>query len=156
MFKDFKELLSAFHAHGVEYLVIGGYAVGFHAEPRATKDLDVWVNPTIENARAVFKALAVFGAPLEGTKPEDFADTSIFFQMGYPPYRVDILPYIPGSPFEEAWAHRVETTIEHHGYQSYYIGLDDLILSKKATGRLQDLADVEALSQTRSSDEDSL
>lgn len=81
MFPDFKELLSIFHARGVKYLIVGGYAVSLHAQPRATKDIDLLIKADAENAAAVFDALVRFGAPLEGLGPEDFTDRKKFFRM---------------------------------------------------------------------------
>ena len=81
MFADFKELLSIFNAHSVKYLIVGGYAVSFHAQPRVTKDIDLLIKPDAENAKAVYAALARFGAPLEGLTPEDFSERGKFFRM---------------------------------------------------------------------------
>jgi hypothetical protein len=100
MFQDFKELLSAFNAHQVRYLIVGGYAVSFHAEPRATKDLDVLISADAENSRAVCAALAKFGAPVEGLSAKDFTEPGNFFRMGTPPVMVDIMPKISGVEFE--------------------------------------------------------
>ena len=85
MYPDFKELLRAFNAHQVKYLIVGGYAVSFHAQPRATKDLDLLISPDIDNSRAVYAALAKFGAPLEGLSADDFTQPENFFRMGTPP-----------------------------------------------------------------------
>lgn len=120
MFRDFKELLSVLNAHRVKYLIVGGYAVSLHAEPRATKDLDVLIGPSAENSKAVFAALAEFGAPLEGLTPKDFMEPGSFFRMGTPPVMVDILSSISGVDFDHAWERRVEfplgslTFDEHH------------------------------------------
>ncbi|GAC1459800.1 MAG: hypothetical protein PVS2B3_12110 [Steroidobacteraceae bacterium] len=92
MFHDFKELLSAFNAQRVRYLVVGGYAVSFHAQPRATKDLDLLISADAENAQAVYAALAQFGAPVEGLSAQDFTNVGSFFRMGAPPEMVDIFP----------------------------------------------------------------
>ncbi len=97
MYPDFKELLSVFNTHHVKYLIVGGYAVSLHAQPRATKDIDILVKPDAENGQAVYAALANFGAPLEGIAPDDFADRDSFFRMGREPVAVDILTGIPGS-----------------------------------------------------------
>ena len=107
MYDDFKELLSALNAHRVRYLIVGGYAVSFHAEPRATKDLDILISPDTENSKAVYAALAQFGAPIEGLSAKDFAEPDGFFRMGTPPMMVDILPKIDGVEFEGAWQRRV-------------------------------------------------
>ena len=94
MHQDFKELLSAFNAGQVRYLIVGGYAVSFHAQPRATKDLDILIGADAENSKAVLTALAKFGAPIEGLSAKDFAEPDNFFRMGTPPVMVDIMPKI--------------------------------------------------------------
>src|ERR1039458_9927726 len=102
MYPDFKEILSIFNARSVKYLIVGGYAVSFHAQPRATKDLDILVQPDTENATAVYAALTEFGAPLVGIAPGDFAERDSFFRMGREPVAVDILSEIPGVEFDAA------------------------------------------------------
>jgi hypothetical protein len=99
MFDDFKELLSIFNAQNVKYLIVGGYAVSFHAQPRATKDIDILIQPDAENANAVYAALSIFGAPLEGLTGQDFADWKKFFRMGSEPVMIDLLPQIDGIDF---------------------------------------------------------
>jgi hypothetical protein len=145
MLKDQKELLERFNANGVKYLVVGGHAVGIHAEPRGTKDLDVFIKADPENSLAVFRALTEFGAPIAGMTPEDFNDkpTSVF-QMGVPPSRIDILQGIEGVDFDEAWPGRVDETLAGQ-VLAHVISKDDLIKNKLAVGRLQDLADVEKI-----------
>ena len=103
---DFSELLQLLNNNNVKYLVIGGYAFIQYAEPRYTKDLDLWISTTIENATAVFKSLKEFGAPLVDMSEIDFAEDGYFYQMGVPPVRVDILMGIPGVEFEKAWDRR--------------------------------------------------
>jgi hypothetical protein len=143
---DLRELLLAFNAHGVEYLLVGGYAVGVHAEPRATKDLDVFVRPDPSNSVIVYRALAAYGAPLAGVSPEDFCnDPTSIFQIGQPPLRIDILQQIDGVTFDEAWPNRVEAEID--GTPVHVISAQDLIANKLASGRLRDLADAEAVRQ---------
>ena len=146
MYPDFKELLSVLNAHGVKYLVIGAYAVSIHAQPRATKDLDILVKADAENAAAVFAALARFGAPLEGLTPADFAQPGPFFRMGREPVGVDILTTIPGVEFDEAWPRRIEAIVDSaSGLKASFISRQDLIAAKLAAGRPQDLADVDAI-----------
>jgi hypothetical protein len=146
MYQDYKDLLSAFHAHGVKYLVVGGYAVIFHAQPRATKDIDFFIRADPENAKAIYLALTEFGAPLQGIRPEDFTDRSSFFRFGRDPQGFDILPDIPGVDFDTAWERRVETTVdEASGLKGFFISREDLITAKLAAGRPQDLADVDAI-----------
>ena len=142
--EDLRQLLLAFNAHGVEFLVVGGWAVGFYAEPRYTRDIDLFIRASEKNSEAVFSALAEFGAPLAGLTPADFRDnpTSVF-QLGYAPARADILQSIDGVDFEEAWEKRVEFTLEDVAV--HVISADDLIRNKLKSGRLSDLADVEAI-----------
>jgi hypothetical protein len=150
MHRDFKELLSVLNAEGVRYLVIGGYAVSLHAQPRATKDLDLLIKPDRNNAVALFRALAEFGAPLEGLSPADFMEHGSFFRMGTPPVMVDILPEIAGVVFDDAWKRRVMAKVDTDtGLQAAFISADDLIIAKLASGRAQDLADVEAMRKAR-------
>jgi hypothetical protein len=146
MFNDFKELLSAFNAHSVKYLVVGGYAVSFHAQPRSTNDLDVFIKADAANARAAYAALASFGAPLGGLKLEDLADPRKFIRFGHPPVAIDLLPGIDGVSFDEAWERRVETLIDpERRLSAYFISKTDLIASKLAAGRMRDLADIEEI-----------
>ncbi len=146
MFDEFKELLSIFNALNVRYLVVGGYAVSLHAQPRSTQDIAILIASDTANARAVYEALDKFGAPLEGLVPADFAQRNKFFRMGHAPLAVDILPEIDGIDFERAWPNRVETVIDPHiGLRAFFISSDDLIVNKLAAGRPQDLADVAAL-----------
>ena len=112
MYRDFKELLSAFNAEQVRYLIVGGYAVSFHAQPRATKDLDILIGTDAENGKAVYTALAKFGAPIEGLSANDFSEPDNFFRMGTPPVMVDIMPKISGVEFDAAWQRRVDVQID--------------------------------------------
>lgn len=141
--QDFKELLNILGKHDVRYLVIGGYAVMLYSEPRWTKDLDIWIALDATNARAVFAALREFGAPLSGLAEEDFAAPGHFYQMGNPPLRLDVMMDIPGGDFESAWTRR--NTIDLGGTAIHFIGREDLIAVKLASGREQDLKDVAAL-----------
>jgi hypothetical protein len=143
MTKDMKDLLRVLNAHAVKYLVVGGYAYGVHLEPRTTKDLDLFIRADEENSKAIFAALAAFGAPLDGLTPADFRDGTAF-QMGQPPERVDILQQIDGITFDEAWEHRLEGQIDGE-IATFVISKDDLIRNKLACGRDQDLLDVKKL-----------
>lgn len=146
MDKDFKELLYAFNAHHVRYLIIGGFAVSFYAEPRATKDLDLFIESSPENAQAVFRALAEYGAPLGDITVQDFATPGVVYQMGVPPQRIDILQQIDAVDFESAWQSRVSGKVpEEEGLVVHYISPDHLIKNKSASGRHRDLADVEEI-----------
>ena len=146
MLSDYTELLSILNAHHVKYLVVGAYAVAIYAQPRATKDLDILVKADAENAKAVFAALAGFGAPLEGLTAGDFEEAGPFFRMGREPVGVDILTVIPGVEFEAAWSRRVEAVFdERTNLVANFISREDLLAAKRAAGRRQDLADVEAI-----------
>jgi predicted nucleotidyltransferase len=142
----FTELLQKLNAHKVEFLIVGGYAVVKYTEPRFTKDLDIWIRNTSENAERVYLALAEFGAPLEtdGLMARDFATPDLTYQIGRPPLRVDIITRIDGVVFQEAWSRR--TPGKMAGVDVYFISLDDLIRNKEASGRA---SDVEHLKQLR-------
>jgi hypothetical protein len=99
---DFRDLLRGLNAAGVRYLIVGGYAVMVHTEPRYTKDLDIWIEPTELNAKALFVALAEFGVPLNDIQPADFTQPDVFFQIGVDPVRVDIMTAVPGLEFSQA------------------------------------------------------
>ncbi|MFN7937845.1 MAG: hypothetical protein U0R19_31235 [Bryobacteraceae bacterium] len=135
--------MNLFNENGVRYRVTGGYAVMLYAEPRYTKGLDLWVDPSPANAANVHRALTQFGAPMTGVTPEDFASEGLFYQMGRPPIRVDVITSIDGVSFQQAWPNR--RMADFGGIQIPFIGLTELIRNKKATGRLQDLADAERL-----------
>ena len=142
---DFSDLLRIFNEHNVKYMVVGGYAVVQYAEPRFTKDLDVLIATNEENSKAVYDALREFGAPLSGLTSKDFAEDGFFFQMGVPPIRVDVLMGIPGIQFEACWNRRME--VDFDGLKVIFISKQDLIASKRAAGRPQDLIDADLLSQ---------
>lgn len=143
MFRDFSDLLSAFNAHGVEHIVVGAHALAAHGHVRATKDLDVWVRPSAENARRTFAALDAFGAPLHDLAERELAEPGLIFQIGVPPIRIDVLTEIAGLTFEEAWRDRVPTYFG--GEPTAVLSLEHLLVNKRATGRLQDRADVEQI-----------
>lgn len=152
MHSDFRELLSTLNAHRVKYLVVGAYAVAIYAQPRATKDLDILVKADAENAKAVFAALAQFGAPLEGLTSADFAEPGPFFRMGREPIGVDFLTAIPGVEFDSAWQRRVEDVVdEASNLRASFISREDLVAAKLAAGRPQDLADVDAIKKATES-----
>ena len=143
---DLKDLLRAFNDHRVKYLVVGGYAYGVYAEPRATKDLDIFISSDEANSRAVFQALAQFGAPMDGLRTADFKDGSTF-QIGLAPARIDLLQRIDGLSFDEAWRNRVQGVIEGE-IPINVISRNDLIRNKLASGREQDMLDVKKLQAT--------
>jgi len=155
MLSDYRELLSTLNAHRVKYLIVGAYAVAVHAQPRATKDLDILVKADSENAKAVFAALAEFGAPLAGLTAADFEAPGPFFRMGREPVGVDILTAIPGVEFEAAWSRRVENAFdEDAGLRVNFISRADLLAAKRASGRRQDLADIEAIEKAARSQQE--
>jgi predicted nucleotidyltransferase len=141
--QDFKEFVQSLNENKVRYLVIGGYAVAFHGHPRYTKDLDVWVESSPENAASVVKALEQFGFASLGLKAEDFLTADQIIQMGLPPSRIDILTSVEGIEFESCYASRVPAVID--GIRVNFIDLENLKKNKRAAGRAQDLADLEKL-----------
>jgi hypothetical protein len=148
MLKDHKELIQKLNAHAVKYLVVGGHAVGLYAEPRGTKDLDVFIKADEENSKALFAALAEYGAQLAGVTPNDFNDNpSTVFQIGVEPSRVDVLQGIAGVNFDQAWERRTDSTLDETT-PAHFISREDLIRNKLAVGRYQDLADVEKLQES--------
>lgn len=140
---DFVDLLRAFIDASVRFVIVGAYAVAIHARPRATGDLDVWVEPTPENAAKVMNALRAFGAPLQDVAEADFAAPGITFQMGVEPGRIAVLTEIGGGDFAQAWSGRVEAGFGPLDVP--FLGRAQLIANKRAVGRPQDLMDLDAL-----------
>ena len=140
---DFEDFLRLLEAHQVDYMIVGGYAVAFHGCPRFTKDLDVWVWLDTDNADRLVGALEDFGFGSLDLSPADFAEEGTVVQLGFPPKRIDLLTSVDGVDFEGAWERRYEVVIGEATIP--FIGVDDLIANKRATGRPQDLADVAAL-----------
>ena len=152
MLSDYRELLSILNAHRVKYFIIGAHAVAMHTQPRATKDLDILVKADPENAQAVFAALAEFGALLQSLTPVDFAEPGPFFRIGREPVGVDILTSIPGVEFDASWSRRVEEVFDEEvNLRANFISREDLLAAKRAAGRRQDLADVEAIEKAAKS-----
>ena len=137
--RDFNDLLRALSSGGVEYLVVGAHALGVHDRPRTTKDLDVWIRPTPENAKRTWQALAAFGAPMDRLRVEDLSEEDTIFQIGVAPLRIDILTSISGVTFDTAWPNRIE--VERDGIPVPFIGVEDFLTNKDASGREQDLVD---------------
>lgn len=146
---DYREMLQCLSGENVSFLLIGAYAVAAYGFPRATKDIDILVRPSAENASSLMKALARFGAPLDGVSVDDFSTEGIVFQIGNSPRRIDILTRISGVDFQQAYERR--QIVELEGIQVPVISLEDLIANKRATGRMQDMADVERLESVRAS-----
>lgn len=143
---DFRDILSAFIDHRVEFLVVGGYAMAAHRLPRATKDLDLWVRPEAGNAARVLTALDAFGAPRHGLVAEDLASEGTIYQVGVPPHRVDVITVVDGVQFADAWAGRLQVDID--GLLIPVIGRAHLIANKRTVGRPQDLVDADLLEST--------
>lgn len=146
---DFRDLLILFADTGVEFVIVGAYALAFHGVPRASGDIDLFVRPSPENAQRVFEALARFGAPLRasGVAASDLAQAGVVYQIGLPPHRVDVLTEISGVGFDEAWTSR--ETADLDGRAVAFIGREAFLKNKKATGRLKDLADAARLRQPK-------
>ena len=141
--KDFKELLGLLNKHKVKYCVIGAYAFGFHARPRYTKDMDILIEPTLQNAKRIMSALEEFGFKSLNLTEQDFCKEGQCIQLGYEPVRVDLLTSIGGLKFAKVWKNKVK---ENYGDVCvYFIGLDELIKAKQIAHRKQDLADLEVL-----------
>ncbi len=141
--KDFEELFACLSAHGVRALVVGAYAVAFHGKPRFTKDIDILVEPTLENAARLVAALADFGFGSVGLSADDFVVPGRVVQLGYPPNRVDLITAIDGVDFDSAWRGRVAGP--YGSAEVFYLGKDELIRNKLASGRPQDQVDLAAL-----------
>ncbi len=141
--RDFRDILSLFNAEGVEYLVVGGYALAAHGLPRATGDIDLWVRPTIDNADRVYRSLTAFGAPADNFSREDFQSEDLILQIGLPPGRIDVITSIEGVYFQDAWNERISVQLD--GISIQVIGKNELLRNKRAVGRPQDIADVARL-----------
>jgi hypothetical protein len=138
------DLLAAFNAEGVRYLVVGGYAFSVHTEPRGTKDLDVFVADDPENTRRLYRALAKYGAPLKGVDPENFWSDGDVYQVGVAPVRADVLQRLSGVAFDDAWPRRV--TVNFKDVPNVpVIGVEDLLRNKEIVARPQDLVDAQKL-----------
>ena len=144
--RDLLEMLSAFEKGAVRYLVIGGHAVGLHARPRSTKDLDIWLDDSARNVRRACLALSTFGVPASIIEALRTAQPDEIVWMGRVPARVDFLLSIPGVEFAPSWGRRVEIVLE--GVRVPVIGRDDLVANKRAVGRPQDLRDARAIERT--------
>jgi hypothetical protein len=141
--EDFREFVESLNSNNVKYLIVGGYAVAFHGHPRYTKDLDIWLKLSDENASNVMQALADFGFGDVDVTADDLGRKGMVVQLGYPPNRIDLINSPDGVEFDECYSSRVEIDVE--GVTVPVIDLDNLIKNKRSTGRLQDLADVEKL-----------
>ena len=140
---DFLDMLRALLEAEVRFLIVGAYALNLHTKPRATGDLDIWVEPAPENAPRVMRALKAFGAPLDEITEADFTQPGVTFQIGIPPVRIDLLTQLTALEFNQAWQDRVEH--EMGPYLVSFLGKKSLIKNKRAIGRHKDLADLECL-----------
>jgi Nucleotidyl transferase of unknown function (DUF2204) len=148
--KDYKEMLQCLLEEEVKFLLVGAYALAAHGFPRATKDIDFFVWATPDNSASLMKALAKFGAPMHDVSASDFSSGGVIFQIGNSPRRIDILTNISGVKFEHAYANRAIIYLE--GLEVPVISVADLVANKRASGRLQDLADVEKLESSAKSE----
>ena len=141
--KDFKEFVELLNSAGVEYLLVGGYALAAHGHPRYTGDLDIWVRSSLPNVDRLLEALTRFGFGGLGLTTEDFLKPNSVVQLGYPPVRIDLLTSIDGVEFEQSYRNRV--VMDVGGTTLSIIGVDDFRTNKRAAGRAQDIADLESL-----------
>ena len=144
---DYVDMLRCLNRAGVDYMLVGGWAVNMYGYIRATVDLDIWILADADNAKKVYAAVAEFGAPVSEMKPDEFAEYGMIFQIGVAPCRVDIISKISGVSYADAVTRAVSKTID--GIPVRIISLEDLIANKKASGRAKDLADVEVLEGCR-------
>jgi hypothetical protein len=143
--KDFKELLESFGRNGVEFLIVGGYALAFHGAPRFTGDIDLYVRPSGPNAGRILEALEQFGFGGVGLSKADFTEPGKVVQLGFPPVRIDLITSLAGVTWEEAWSGRNEG--DYGGAPVCFIGRAEFLRNKRAAGRTKDLADIEALGE---------
>ncbi len=148
--EDYRDMLRALSDEKVRFLLVGAYALAIHGYPRATMDIDIWVEPSPENADAVLRALARFGAPAHNLTKHDLQQDGTIFQIGVAPRRIDIMTAVSGLQFEDAFKRSISADIE--GITIYVPSVDDLIRNKRALGRTRDLADVEALEALRNAE----
>jgi hypothetical protein len=143
MNQDFVDLLRAFIDRNARFLIVGAYALGMHGRPRATGDLDVWIDATPANAARVMSALTDFGAPVDQITEEELSRPGIVFQIGLPPRRIDVLTELTGLTFADAWPGRLRGPFGP--LEVDYLGREAFIANKRATGRARDLSDIESL-----------
>jgi len=141
--QDFREFIKLLNSNHVRYLVVGGYAVAFHGHPRYTKDIDIWIWVSKNNAKKVLKTLDEFGFSSLGLKEEDFLEPGYVIQLGYPPNRIDILTQVTGLEFDLCYSSKMELDVD--GIIVNFLDLENLKKNKRSVGRFQDLADLESL-----------
>ncbi len=146
---DYEDLFRILNAYKIKYLVVGAHAVAFYAQPRFTKDLDVWVPTALNDGQRVYDALKAYGAPLRNLTPENFAEPGMVLQIGVAPVRVDIMTEVPGLTAREAWKRRVKS---RYGKAAIHVlGLSELIKAKQTSGRPQDKLDLTKLMKKKRS-----
>ena len=143
--RDFRELLSLFNAHNIEYIIVGGYALAFYGAPRFTGDIDIFVKPDNANARRILDALDEFGFGSIDLTENDFINPDTVVQLGVPPVRIDIINSITGVSWEEAFDSKVAG--KYGDVTVFFIGREQLVKNKRESGRMKDLADLEALGE---------
>ena len=146
--KDFEDFVKLLNLHEVEYMVVGGYALAFHGKPRHTGYLDIWINISKNNAARMLSVLKEFGLSTMGFKKEDFLKPGYISQIGYPPLRIDILNSIDGIEFTDAVQNMNRVEVEKD-FMINFIGLNDFVKNKQATGRMQDLADIQEIKKIK-------
>lgn len=145
--EDFKEFFALLNAHKVEFIIVGGYALAFHGVPRYTGDIDVYINPGPLNAERIMKALEDFGFSSLGLSIEDFRKEDHVIQLGVPPIRIDIITSISGVSWEQAESSKIPG--KYGDVSVFYIGREQYLANKRATGRAKDIADIEALGEDK-------
>ncbi len=140
---DFDEFIGSLNAHGAEFLIVGAYALAFHGAPRFTGDLDIFIRPTVENARRVLEAVRTFGFPLQNLRAEDLIDPRRMLEMGVEPVQIHVITAISGVPWDDAWQTREPGVCGEHAVA--FLGREAFITNKRAAGRPKDLADIDAL-----------
>jgi hypothetical protein len=148
--RDFSAFIESFVEHEVRFLVVGGYALAVHGHPRYTKDLDIWIRADAENAERVVRAIEAFGFGGLGLSADTFLDPDLVVQLGREPQRIDILTFITGLDFDQAYDQRVAADLG--GVRAPVISRADLRRNKQATGRTRDLADAETLAEGEAGD----
>jgi len=140
---DYRDILHILSERKVKFILVGAYAMAAHGYPRSTMDIDIWIMPEPQNANMVLKALEDFGAPIENLSAEDLQKEDLIFQIGVAPRRIDIITSADGLRFEDAFAR--SRLVEIDAVPVHILSISDLIINKRSTGRLKDLADVETL-----------
>ena len=144
--KDYEEFLKLLNRSNAKYVIVGAYALAYHAKPRYTKDMDIFIEPTVENATAILQAIKDFGFRETDLTPKDIVEEDKILQLGYEPIRIDILSSLSGCIFSEVWENRIKG--KYGNTEVYFIRKDDLLKNKRASGRKQDIVDIDLLKNT--------